>query len=319
MTNHYDTLGVNKSDSIDQIKDAYKKLAKKHHPDKGGDPDKFKRIQEAYEVVGDPAKRAEYDNPNPFSSMFDGGFPFSFPFPVNSQSQVHKVVTQQVYISLRDVYYSNPVKVKIQRHHRCNTCVKSCSVCSGKGVRLQMVNVGPFTQHTVVPCDSCRGEGYSASRTDTSCTVCANKRYVVEEMLYEFVPEIQQNRIEQRRISGWGKQAKDGSFGPLDIIPVIQDHDKFSRNGVDLRFKTRVTFSESVCGKKIPVPLFDDAFNIDTVKLGIIDPRRDYLIHSKGLPTQNGRGNLIIEFDIVYPKTPLATSDIEKLQALLPV
>jgi DnaJ-class molecular chaperone len=75
---HYETLGVQRDATEQDIKKAYRKLASKHHPDKGGDQEQFKRIQGAYEVLSDPDKRAQYDNPNPFDQFdgFGGGNPF---------------------------------------------------------------------------------------------------------------------------------------------------------------------------------------------------------------------------------------------------
>ena len=71
---HYETLGVSKGASSKEIKTAYRKLAMKHHPDKGGDTEVFKRITGAYDVLSDPDKRAQYDNPNPFEGFSQGGF-----------------------------------------------------------------------------------------------------------------------------------------------------------------------------------------------------------------------------------------------------
>ena len=79
MTDLYNTLGVNKNASDRDIKTAYKKKAMEHHPDKGGDQEESKRIQGAYEVLSDPDKRAQYDNPNPFE-QFGGGMGGGNPF-----------------------------------------------------------------------------------------------------------------------------------------------------------------------------------------------------------------------------------------------
>jgi DnaJ-class molecular chaperone len=73
---HYATLGVNRDSDVKEIKKAYKKLASKHHPDKGGDEAQFKIVSEAYEVLSDPEKRQQYDNPNPFDNFAQGGNPF---------------------------------------------------------------------------------------------------------------------------------------------------------------------------------------------------------------------------------------------------
>ena len=75
MTNHYQTLGVERTASAEDIKRAYRKLAGQHHPDRGGDTAKFQTIQAAYDVLGDQGKRQQYDNPAP---QFSGGAPFDF-------------------------------------------------------------------------------------------------------------------------------------------------------------------------------------------------------------------------------------------------
>lgn len=78
MDDHYQTLGVSKTASLEEIKSAYRKLASKHHPDKGGDTAAFQKIQSAYEVLSDPAKKSAYDNPQPQGQFFHGGVPPGF-------------------------------------------------------------------------------------------------------------------------------------------------------------------------------------------------------------------------------------------------
>jgi len=120
---HYETLGVSRDADASEIKKAYRKLAGKHHPDKGGDEAQFKKVQEAYETLSDPQKRAQYDNPSPFGEGFEfnfrqGGDPFSgqgSPFadifgdifgqrqhPVRNPDQ-----RVSITISLRDAYFGN--------------------------------------------------------------------------------------------------------------------------------------------------------------------------------------------------------------------
>ena len=88
MTDHYQTLGVAKNATPDEIKKAYRRLAAIHHPDKGGDTAEFQKVQAAYETLSDPQKKQEYDNPNPFGQgghpfSAQGGFPGGFHFSMN--------------------------------------------------------------------------------------------------------------------------------------------------------------------------------------------------------------------------------------------
>jgi DnaJ-class molecular chaperone len=114
MTDHYSTLGLSRTATADDIKRAYRRLASQHHPDKGGDTAKFQEIQAAYDVLGDPAKRAQYDSPQPqfnfgqdghqfrdindiFSQMFGGGF------PGQGQRRPQPFVRMSLWIKLTDV------------------------------------------------------------------------------------------------------------------------------------------------------------------------------------------------------------------------
>ena len=107
MTNHYQTLGVERTASAEDIKRAYRKLAGQHHPDRGGDTAKFQTIQAAYDVLGDPGKRQQYDNPAP---QFSGGAPFDFDNIFNmfgarfqQPGQPQQQVRMSLWITLADV------------------------------------------------------------------------------------------------------------------------------------------------------------------------------------------------------------------------
>ena len=123
MSDHYQTLGVSKTATPDEIKKAYRKLASKHHPDKnGGDTSKFQTIEEAYRILSDPQKRQEYDNPQPqFNGMggFPGGFSFNFgggnpfddifgQFHRQQQRPQQRVYTAQMNVTLQQVASNKP-------------------------------------------------------------------------------------------------------------------------------------------------------------------------------------------------------------------
>ena len=126
---HYSTLGVGKNATPDDIKKAYRKLASKHHPDKGGDTATFQKIQTAYDTLVDPNKRQQYENPMPqgfpqqggmppgfeniFSQMFGGGNPFD-PFAQHRQQPQQQVFRTTINISLEQAYYGGEQILKLQ-------------------------------------------------------------------------------------------------------------------------------------------------------------------------------------------------------------
>ena len=112
--NYYDVLGVDKNASQDEIKKAFRNLSKKYHPDKnGGDDSKFKEINEAYDTLGDEAKRRQYDNPNPFGGGF-GGFSNGFTWAWNHNSRpMPQNIEVHIEISLTEAYYGCNKNVRV--------------------------------------------------------------------------------------------------------------------------------------------------------------------------------------------------------------
>lgn len=124
MIDYYNTLGIDRSATQDDIKKAYRKLAMKHHPDRGGDSKKFQEIQEAYAILGDDLKRSQYDNPHQhqhhfhtgnmgddiFSTFFGGGSPFGFGF---HQQQRNINIGAHVTVTLEDVLTGKTIDAEI--------------------------------------------------------------------------------------------------------------------------------------------------------------------------------------------------------------
>ena len=316
----YQTLGIQKGASDEEVKKAYRKLAREHHPDKGGDAEKFKKIQGAYEILSDPQKRQNFDQwgtvdgspgpqhpfpPDLFAQMFGGQFGFGGGNrgPVKRSNFEH-----ELRISMEDAYRGTTRNMRITLEKTCFNCKKKCPQCHGRGqIQHQM---GPMIMNQ--PCGVCRGEG---GVSQGSCDQCqgGKKREVLNLEL-----KIQQG-VEDGNVlvgHGLGEQPRNPGEEPGDIMFHIKvdQHPTLLRQGMDLIFQTKIGFEDSVLGKNIKVPHFDGPIEVDTSDWGVLDPREDYIIPFKGFKMGDKQGRLRVQFNIVYPhfKTKFNLTRIEQ-------
>lgn len=296
----YAVLGLTRDATADDIKKAYRKLAREHHPDKGGDPEKFKKIQGAYEVLSDPQKRQNFDRfgtpdappqgPNPndiFAQMFGGAFGGQRG-PVRRADHHH-----DLKITLDDAYRGLSRTFKVTLTKPCFTCRKQCPQCRGRGsVQIQM---GPmaFSQ----PCPSCGGQGGVSS----GCHECNFRSKKHEPLNLELKIPAGVEDGATLVAGGMGEQGQKPDEEPGDLIfhVKIQDHPDLMRQGKDLVWSTRISFEDSVNGKVIQIPHFDGPIEINTSDWGVLDPREDYVVPNKGFVPG---GKLRVSFNVVYPE-----------------
>jgi len=296
----YESLGIHKGASDDEIKKSYRKLAMKHHPDKGGDPEQFKKIQGAYDILSDPQKKQNLDQfgnvdgppQNPFagfpsdifSQMF-GGVPRG---PVRRANHDH-----EIKISLEDAYRGLSKNLKISLGKWCMHCVSKCGNCRGSGsIHLQM---GPMVIQQ--PCPACQSQGTLRA----GCAACNGKKKTIEQVNLEL--KIHAGIEDGATLvgHGLGEQVHGANEEPGDILFHIrvQNHPELMRQGPDIVWQTKISFEDSVNGKKIQIPHFDGPIAIDTLDWGVLDPREDYIIPNKGF-LKGGR--LRVQFNVIYPK-----------------
>ena len=218
MSDLYSVLGVARDAEVSVIRTAYKQLAKEHHPDKGGDPEKFKEISQAHEILSDESKRRMYDMtgstseqqgqspfggspfggnpfgggsfggmPDIFSQMFGGQMPgMSFQSNQGSKKQGKGPgKSQDLPLRISDYYHGRSLSIKFGRQASCGSCkgtgatsTKPCEHCGGQGKVRQMVQMGPFQALSEGPCGPCQGRG---QQTVGQCSGCQGKGLIPEE------------------------------------------------------------------------------------------------------------------------------------------
>jgi DnaJ-class molecular chaperone len=297
----YDVLGLDKGASSGEIKKAYHKLAREHHPDKGGDPEKFKRVQEAYEILSDPEKRSNFDRFGSAEAPQMGGFPGGFGDifgqmfggmrgPPRAEDHTH-----EIKISLEEAYRGVIKNMRVTLTKQCFDCLKQCKDCGGRGMTQHQVQLGPFSQIMNQPCHACGASGQVAK----GCQGCNFKKHKLENLNLEIKLKPGTEDGHKTVVRGMGAQPsrKGEEPGDLVIIVSVNSHPEFMRQGNDLVWLRKISFENSVTGLRFQCPHFDGPLEIDTRKWGIIDPRKDYIVPNKGFPG----GNLRVAFDVIYP------------------
>lgn len=201
---YYSTLGLNKEASQDEIKRAFRKLAVEHHPDHGGDQEKFKEINEAYSILSDPDKRNQYDNPDPFGSIFGDIFNFRNRRrgPQPDSPRKGPEIRIEVDVPIGTFILGGKVDLKINFEEACADCngqgasaFESCQACGGRGFIERTQNNGGMFIRSSGPCHECNGKG---KKPTEKCETCSGAGKV----------EVHQKPIEFELING----ARDGNI-----------------------------------------------------------------------------------------------------------
>jgi len=285
--NLYDVLGVPKGANPTEIKKAYLKMARTHHPDKGGDPEKFKEIAHANEVLSDEVRRRRYDETGSTDEQMAGGMPggggpFPFPFDVNvnlsdlfgnmfghgpngpmgPNGPVRKGKkpvpnTQTIPLRLEHFYLGHQFDLNINRQAFCGACDhtgakvrETCKRCNGQGMVTQVVQMGPMAMHTTGPCMECQGKGQRVLET---CGKCAGSGFTNEtkKLTVHFPPG---SRPQETFIFPEVCSDHPAFERPGDVHIVVQEDPSdpafqtFRRVGDQLQhLETRVSVSLSEC------------------------------------------------------------------------
>lgn len=325
--NYYEILGVSKNSSKEEIKKAFHKLAHKHHPDKGGDENKFKEINEAYQILSDDKKRAQYDN---FGSGFNGGganwngFDFSdfaqgqgvnFDFgdifsdffnQGRPKQRRGRDISVDIEISFAESVFGTDRKILINKISKCDECqgeggtdIKKCATCDGKGKINEMRRSFIGTFATVKECSDCYGSGKKASKP---CSKCKGEGvYKKDEEINIKIPSGINNQ-EMIRLSSKGEAIPHGINGDLYIKVHVEKHPVFSRLEDNLTTTLPIKISESLLGSEQVIELLDGSKLTIKIPSGITSGEI-LKVKGKGVPIDNNKtGDLLVKIIINIPQ-----------------
>jgi molecular chaperone DnaJ len=334
---YYDVLGVSRNNTEEEIRKAFRKKALEYHPDRNKSPDaeaKFKEINEAYQVLSDPTKRAQYNQFGHAGVRSNGGFdrPFdgfdvfggfgdifdSFFGDVSGRRtrEVHRGadIQERVVLSFEESVFGAERQVDINRLERCRHCsgegnepgtpINTCSTCRGTGQvrRAQRSVFGQFTQ--VSGCSTCQGRGKVVQKACNACRGGGLERR--KRKISVKVPAGVESGM-QVRLSNEGDFSRDGGpSGNLYVHVDVRKHDLFVREGNDLFYRLPINVAEAALGIDREIPTLEDNGRIETIKIPEgTQPGAEFRLRGKGVPYINSsqRGDLRVQVDIQVPRT----------------
>jgi len=336
--NYYDILGVKKESTDDDIKKAFRKLAHKYHPDKqGGDEKKFKEISEAYSVLSDKKKRAEYDAygktfagdhggagfggfdysnfAQGFSrgdfqgSEFDFGDIFNDFFGGGRGAQVKRGrdISIDIELSFREAVFGVERRVLITKTGVCDTCggsgakkgtaMESCSACNGNGQVRETRKSFLGTFTSVRECPNCSGRGEVPKE---KCSECKGEGLKKKEEEIKLSIPSGINDGEMIRMPERGEAVVGGVAGDLYIKIHVKPDSEFKRDGFNITKDLPIKLTDALLGAEYNVPTLDGDIKLK-IPMGI-SHGEVLRVKGKGVPNGSGRGDMLVKVKIHFPQ-----------------
>jgi len=329
---YYEVLEVSKDCSGAELKKAYRKLAMKYHPDRNPDnkeaEDKFKVINEAYQILSDDEKRSIYDRygkaglegqggmgsggfgggnmddiMDMFNSMFGGGGSsrqsrrdpsqkYALDFEIELQLEFHEAV------------FGCEKKIDIRYKTSCGDCkgtgaknakLDTCDYCKGQGQVLMRQGPMQFAQ----TCPKCQGQGQSIKE---NCGSCRGKGYHQKEDTVTVNIPAGVDSGNRLRAQGYGNESKNGHRGDLYMTFRVEEDENFIRNGNDIYIEVPVFFTQAILGETISIPALDGELELE-LKQSTKD-KEQFVFAGEGIADVHSghKGRLVAQVNMMLPK-----------------
>lgn len=334
---YYEVLGVSKDANADEIKKAYRKLARQYHPDvnKAADAeDKFKEAKEAYDVLGDDQKRATYDryghvDPQQgmgggFGGADFGGFGDIFDMFFGGGGQRNPNAPQRgsdlqytMTVEFKEAIFGKEMDIQIPRTETCDRCNGSgakpgtkpdtCSVCHGSGQQevVQNTAFGRIVNRRV--CSACNGQGKIIRER---CSNCHGAGKVKKQRTIHVKIPAGVDDGAQLRVSGEGEAgSRGGPPGDLYVVIRVKPHEFFEREGDDIYCEVPITFAQAALGDEIEIPTLTEKVRLKIPAGTQTDTY--FRLKNKGVPHLRGFGQGDQHVKVVVV-TPTDLSDEQK-------
>ncbi|HEY49802.1 MAG TPA: molecular chaperone DnaJ [Dehalococcoidia bacterium] len=328
---YYEVLGVNRNASDVEIKKAFRKKAFECHPDRNKDhgaEERFKEINEAYEILSDPEKRAAYDRfghagaqgifGRGFEGFDFGGFGDIFEAFFGGATRTRRTGAERgadlrysMTISFEQAVFGCEKEVEVVRTERCSVCSgtgsepgskpEKCPECNGSGEvrRAQRSIFGQFIN--VTPCTRCRGEGRIITKPCATCKGQGREK-VARKIAIKVPAGVDEGT--QIRLSGEGDAGlRGGSPGNLYITLSVKKHKFFKRDDDTILYELPINFAQAALGDEIVIPTLDGDFNLK-IPAGCPNSKV-FRIKDKGVPhlRGSGRGDQLVRVHVVTPQS----------------
>ncbi|MBM5790049.1 molecular chaperone DnaJ [Candidatus Parcubacteria bacterium] len=329
----YQILGVAKSATQDEIKQAFRKLAHTYHPDKaGGDEAKFKEINEAYQVLGDEKKRAQYDQFG--SAAFEnggfgfgqgaGGFDFSgfggagfedlgdlfgdlFGGGRRTRARRGADIQIDTQIEFRESVFGTDKTIALTKQSACERCggtggepgtgMETCKTCKGSGVEVSVQRTILGNIQNKRTCSACHGAGEIPKSPCATCHGSGTQR--TQRSFVVTVPAgVEDGAV--LRVRGEGEFLRGGASGDLYVRVFVKPDARFEREGTHLYSETKIGFTQAALGDTIEVETIDG--NVALKIPAGTQSGMQFRLRGKGVQTSHGRGDHLVTVIVITPR-----------------